>query len=550
MQVIGSLSGALVCSTVTSLQSVLHKLLYCCFLYISREQKLELERRKALEKELADCSFVPKVRANPNIQVTSSVSEIIKGQSSANTSNNNQKHNIAPTNTTFGSNIASATGNTQSYHSSSKSTANVRRGGAGTAKVAYNANKARQSQWADEGPFYVTDDVPTGSNNAQSKNKYYTASNPYTTSSNEDGMYVDRHHQQESYQEEGYDEAPPAPSANVPAPVRIKVPLPVKSTIATNNPAMNQKSVHFGGQEDTHSHPSSNSAVYNHHYHTRNTGSLNYTEDFQESDYRDEGPHEVTVDYGQSPLSENSDNYASYPKTAPDAHHQYEQDQEHYNGLPFQVSANPAHREGHRSSEGSPYSPNDSPGSPAASHGHIQRPPPHRLFPATPHQPLHQSYQDQQLQQPVAAARSSAPYASFVEPEEEADYDTLPSPRGTIMPNTHITQPLRTQSHAPYNQGNHIDNRRMPHIYHDDVDRDSPPPPPPVVFRESQNSHRPAVRPPGAPPGAPPAGGPVSIPGRVPTGPVPINSHPFSTPYCAANRKELESQLLSPDEDW
>lgn len=526
---------------------IVSPLLFAYILNLHREQKLELERRKALERELADCSFAPKVRVNPNIQVTSSVSGIINGQSTTTTASGHPKSIIAPTNTTFGSNIASASGNTQSYRSG-ESTANVRRGGAGTAKVAYNANKARQSQWADEGPFYVSEEAPHVSNTSQSKNKYYNASNPYANDQSDghhsDNAYPDSYPQeqeQEYYSDGDYDEVPPAPPSPLAPPqepARIRVPLPVKSTAAANNTAValnhpqhqasaQQKSVHFGGPvENTFSH------LNTHHHNGSNTAySDDYpAEDFQESGYNgynDEGPHEVTVDYGHSPSSDRSTEYQHHHQHRQDVQvHEEEDNYNNYNGLPFQVSTTQPHMRGDRSSEGSPYSP----GSPAAGQAfgntHNYGPSPHRLFPATPHQ------------QAQANTRHNAKFGSFVEPAEEVDYDTLPSPRGGLVSSTHAPQQVHQASHAQNMQHSNTSALASRRMYQDEAERDSPPPPPPVVFRDSHNStSRPVLR----PAGAPPRRGAVPIPGKVTT------ASAADTPY--AMRKGIESQLLSPDDD-
>ena len=488
---------------------------FAMVLLVHREQKLEMERRKALERELADCSFAPTVRVNPNIQVTSSVSGIINGQSNTNNASGYPKSNIAPTNTTFGSNIANASGNTQSYRSA-ESAANVRRGGAGAAKVAYNANKARQSQWADEGPFYVSDEAPK---NAQSKNKFYNASNPYTNdqpdgghndNANPDNYYQD----EEKYNNDGdYDEVPPAPPSPPAAPqepTRIKIPLPTKSTTTATNSSLpanshqphhasaHQKSVHFGGPtENTFSHPST------HNHNIRSAYDDHGTEDAQDDEYCDEGPHEVTVDYGHSPLSDQSNEFRQ--------RHEVQEEEQNYNGLPFQVSTHHPHMRGDRSNEGSPYNP----GSPATgqvyTNTHHAGPSPHRLFPATPYHPAQTN------------TRHHAKFGSFVEPVEEGDYDTLPSPRGGVAHSIPVPQ------HVQNMQG-----RRQ--AYQDEAERDSPPPPPPVVFRDSHNNNpRPVIRPAGVPPGR----GAVAVPGRAATA--------ADTPYAV--RRGVESQLLSPDDD-
>lgn len=504
---------------------------FAMVLLVCREQKLEMERRKALERELADCSFAPKVRVNPNIQVTSSVSGIINGQSNTSNVSGYPKSNIAPTNTTFGSNIANASGNTQSYRSA-ESAANVRRGGAGTAKVAYNANKARQSQWADEGPFYVSDEAPPGSQNAQSKNKYYNASNPYANDQSDgghnDNAYPDNYYDQDEEEEHNsdgdYDEvppAPPSPAAALQEPVRMKVPLPTKSTTMAVNSnvhayshqphhaSAHQKSVHFGGPtENSFSHPTT-------HNHNRRTAyDVHGTEDDQDEDYYDEGPHEVTVDYGHSPLSDQSNEFRQ--------RHEVQDEEENYNGLPFQVSTHHPHMSGNRSNEGSPYSP----GSPAAGqaygHSHHAGPSPHRLFPATPYQPAQTN------------VRHNAKFGSFVEPVEEGDYDTLPSPRGGVAHSMHFRQ-VQQPSHVQNVQNvQNVQSRRQ--AYQDEAESDSPPPPPPVVFRDSHNNNpRPVIRPAGAPPGR----GAVTVPGRAATA--------ADTPYAV--RRGVESQLLSPDDD-
>lgn len=311
-------------------------------------------------------------------------------------------------------------------------------------------------------------------------------------------------------------------------------------------------------------------------YHNNNAMYSDYTNaDNEDTGFVENGPHEVTVDYGHSPYSDRSDDY---PHTHTHTHNQdvYDNEEESYNGLPFQVSAHPSHS-GIRSNEGSPYSP----GSPAAGqgYGHKERhgqghgqghgPPPHRLFPATPHQPHQHPQSSQQPHQQhaglTANPRTNAQFASFVEPAEDEDYDTLPSPRGVLDHSSHAVPPQHQPPQMRYNPhgngtiingSNHNRTNNMPvsrRTYHDEAERDSPPPPPPVVFRDPHNNNniRPAMRPVGSPHGTTMEGhrGAVSYPNREPASAVTGGAgYTTSTPYGGA-RRGVESQLLSPDDD-